>query len=141
MSPRSTAGGKAASKKAAARKSPAARKTATKKKAAKKAPASKTADKDSAASAKKSSGKKAKSTEGTAQAEATPQTPAPKARKKKRVPHAKFDIPLYNERDVGPDELEFIEALNAYREQHERLFPKQSEILHVLRFLGYRKVK
>ena len=45
-----------------------------------------------------------------------------------------------NEYPLDPDELEFINAINAYKQTHNRSFPTWSEVLHVLRFLGYRKV-
>ncbi|MBK8976953.1 MAG: hypothetical protein IPM29_13625 [Planctomycetes bacterium] len=41
--------------------------------------------------------------------------------------------------EVDPDVLQFIEALDLYRHQHSRPFPSWSEVLHVLRWLGYRK--
>jgi hypothetical protein len=43
--------------------------------------------------------------------------------------------------DVGvdPDVLEFIAAVERYRKQHGRLFPTWSEVLHVVKSLGYRK--
>ena len=44
-----------------------------------------------------------------------------------------------NEYPLDADELEFINAINAYRRAHDRPFPTWSEVLHVLRFLGYRK--
>ncbi|MCE9634343.1 MAG: hypothetical protein K8T90_01445 [Planctomycetes bacterium] len=44
-----------------------------------------------------------------------------------------------NEYPLDADELEFINAVNAYRRCHDRPFPTWSEVLHVLRFLGYRK--
>jgi hypothetical protein len=44
-----------------------------------------------------------------------------------------------NEYPLTPDELEFINALNAYKTRHDRPFPTWSEVLHVLKALGYRK--
>ena len=44
-----------------------------------------------------------------------------------------------NEYPLDPDELEFINAINAYKQTHHRPFPTWSEVLHVLRFLGYAK--
>ncbi|MFO1052043.1 MAG: hypothetical protein U1F36_07500 [Planctomycetota bacterium] len=43
------------------------------------------------------------------------------------------------EHDLGPDELEFIAALDTYKKANGRPFPSWSEVLHVLRSLGYRK--
>lgn len=44
------------------------------------------------------------------------------------------------EHDLGPDELEFIAALDRFKKKHGRPFPTWSEVLTVLRELGYRKV-
>lgn len=44
-----------------------------------------------------------------------------------------------NEYPLDGDELEFINAINAYKQRYGRPFPTWSEVLHVLRFLGYRK--
>ena len=44
-----------------------------------------------------------------------------------------------NEYPLSPEELEFINAVNAYKQRHGRPFPTWSEVLHVLRALGYRK--
>jgi len=44
-----------------------------------------------------------------------------------------------NEYPLTPDELEFINAVNGYKKRHGRPFPTWSEVLHVLRALGYRK--
>jgi hypothetical protein len=44
-----------------------------------------------------------------------------------------------NEYPLQADELEFINAINAYKQRHSRPVPTWSEVLHVLRFLGYRK--
>ncbi|MEZ6194294.1 MAG: hypothetical protein R3F20_00990 [Planctomycetota bacterium] len=40
---------------------------------------------------------------------------------------------------VDADELEFIQALEDYKRRHERPFPSWSEVLHVLKSLGYAK--
>lgn len=45
-----------------------------------------------------------------------------------------------NEYPLDADELEFINAIHAYRQRHSRPFPTWSEVLHVLKFLGYRRV-
>ncbi len=44
-----------------------------------------------------------------------------------------------NEQEVDHDVLEFIRALDDYRKSMGRPFPSWSEVLHVLRQLGYRK--
>ena len=40
---------------------------------------------------------------------------------------------------VDAEELEFIQALDEYKRKHERPFPSWSEVLHVLKSLGYSK--
>ena len=44
-----------------------------------------------------------------------------------------------NEYPLSEDELEFINALNGYKKKHGRPFPTWSEVLHIVRALGYRK--
>lgn len=41
---------------------------------------------------------------------------------------------------VDPDALEFIAAIAQYKKFHSRPFPSWSEVLFVLKQLGYRKV-
>jgi hypothetical protein len=58
------------------------------------------------------------------------------------APHAragrrrKID-PTTCERDYGPEELEFMQALDAYKRSSGRMFPTCSEVLEVVRSLGY----
>lgn len=47
--------------------------------------------------------------------------------------------PTTCERDYGPDEVEFMQALDAYKQASGRMFPTCSEILEVVRSLGYAK--
>lgn len=48
--------------------------------------------------------------------------------------------PTTCERDYTEDEVEFMRALDDYKRCHGRMFPTCSEILEVLRGLGYEKV-
>jgi hypothetical protein len=41
--------------------------------------------------------------------------------------------------EVDPDTLEFIDAIDRYRTEHSRPFPSWSEVLWILRSLGYRR--
>jgi hypothetical protein len=41
--------------------------------------------------------------------------------------------------EVDPDVMEFIGAIDRFKKAHSRPFPSWSEVLHVLRQLGYRK--
>ena len=47
--------------------------------------------------------------------------------------------PTTCERDYTNDEVEFMNALDAYKRRSGRMFPTCSEILEVIRDLGYRK--
>ena len=48
--------------------------------------------------------------------------------------------PTTCERDYKPDEVEFMNAMDDYKRRSGRPFPTWSEVLEVLRDLGYRKV-
>ncbi len=44
------------------------------------------------------------------------------------------------ERDYAPEELEFMQALDRYKRTSGRMFPTCSEVLEVVRSLGYRRI-
>jgi hypothetical protein len=44
-----------------------------------------------------------------------------------------------NAYELGPDELEFIQAIHAHKQRSGRAFPTWSEVLRILRELGYEK--
>jgi hypothetical protein len=48
--------------------------------------------------------------------------------------------PTTCERDYSTDEVEFMNAMDAYKRTSGRMFPTCSEILEVIRGLGYAKV-
>ena len=48
--------------------------------------------------------------------------------------------PTTCERDYTDDEVEFMNAMNAYKRTSGRMFPTCSEVLEVLRGLGYSKL-
>jgi hypothetical protein len=48
--------------------------------------------------------------------------------------------PTTCERDYQPDEVEFMRAMDDYKRRSGRPFPTWSEVLEVIRDLGYRKV-
>ena len=48
--------------------------------------------------------------------------------------------PTTCERDYSIDEIEFMKAMDQYKRANRRPFPTWSEVLEVLRSLGYRKV-
>lgn len=47
--------------------------------------------------------------------------------------------PTTCERDYSEDELEFMRAVDEYKRKNRRMFPTCSELLEVLRDLGYQK--
>ena len=48
--------------------------------------------------------------------------------------------PTTCERDYNDDETDFMKAMDRYKRENRRPFPTWSEVLEVLRSLGYRKV-
>ena len=42
--------------------------------------------------------------------------------------------------DIDGDTLEFLQAIEAYQRRYHRRYPAWSEVLYVLRLLGYAKV-
>jgi len=48
--------------------------------------------------------------------------------------------PTTCERDYSEDELEFMRAVDEYKRKNRRMFPTCSELLEVLRGLGYQKL-
>lgn len=48
--------------------------------------------------------------------------------------------PTTCERDYSDDEIAFMRAMDQYKRDNRRPFPTWSEVLEVLRALGYRKV-
>lgn len=48
--------------------------------------------------------------------------------------------PTTCERDYNDDEIQFMKAMDQYKRENRRPFPTWSEVLEVLRALGYRKV-
>ena len=49
--------------------------------------------------------------------------------------------PTTCERDYNDDEIEFMKSMDLYKRANRRPFPTWSEVLEVLRSLGYRKVE
>ena len=48
--------------------------------------------------------------------------------------------PTTCERDYSDDEIEFMQALDAYKRRSGRMFPTCSEILEVIREIGYVRI-
>jgi hypothetical protein len=51
----------------------------------------------------------------------------------------RFVDPTTCERDYSPSEIEFMQAMQQYKQKSGRMFPTWSEVLEVLRSLGYEK--
>jgi hypothetical protein len=64
-------------------------------------------------------------------AEERRQTPRRKVQRRRQID------PTTCERDYSGDEIEFMQALDAYKRRSGRMFPTCSEILEVIRDLGY----
>ncbi len=56
------------------------------------------------------------------------------ARRRKKID------PTTCERDYRPEEVEFMQALDAYKRSSGRMFPTCSEVLEVVKSLGYARV-
>jgi hypothetical protein len=56
---------------------------------------------------------------------------------RRKVPRRRQIDPTTCERDYSIDELEFMQALDAYKRANGRMFPTCSEILEVIRSMGY----
>lgn len=54
-------------------------------------------------------------------------------------PRRRFVDPATCEREYSPSELEFMRAMQEYKVQSGRMFPTWSEVLEVLKSLGYHK--
>ncbi len=62
--------------------------------------------------------------------------PAPRSERRKVSRRRQID-PTTCERDYSQDEIEFMQAMDAYKRSSGRMFPTCSEILEVVRALGY----
>lgn len=61
------------------------------------------------------------------------------AERRAKAPRRRQIDPTTCERDYTPEEVEFMRALDDYKRRSGRMFPTCSEILEVLRGLGYVK--
>ena len=65
--------------------------------------------------------------------------PKPQPATRPRAVRRRLIDPTTCEREYAADELEFMQALDRYKHTSGRLFPTCSEILQVVRSLGYAK--
>ncbi len=80
-------------------------------------------------------GPKSKTRKVSTRPTAKPAKPAAAAKATARPPRSAPPAEV----ELDADALEFIEAIQRYRQEQARPFPSWSEVLHVLRSLGYRK--
>lgn len=64
----------------------------------------------------------------------------PPAERRQKVNRRRQIDPTTCERDYNDEEIEFMHALDAYKRTAGRMFPTCSEILEVIRGLGYRRL-
>lgn len=62
------------------------------------------------------------------------------AAKRKSSERRRLIDPTTCERDYTDDETEFMKAMDRYKRENRRPFPTWSEVLEVLRSMGYRRV-
>lgn len=58
---------------------------------------------------------------------------------RRKVERRKLIDPTTCERDYSGDEVEFMRAMDEYKRKNGRMFPTWSEVLEVVRSLGYTK--
>ncbi|MCA9052613.1 MAG: hypothetical protein KDA75_02195 [Planctomycetaceae bacterium] len=63
-----------------------------------------------------------------------------RAEDRRKVERRRMIDPTTCERDYSEDEVEFMKAMDDYKRRSGRQFPTWSEVLEVIRDLGYRKV-
>ena len=59
---------------------------------------------------------------------------------RRKSPRRRQIDPSTCERDYSPDEVEFMQAMDAYKRSSGRMFPTCSEVLEVVRAIGYAKL-
>ena len=63
--------------------------------------------------------------------------PAPALERRKKVQRRRQIDPTTCERDYSVEEVEFMNAMDEYKRKNGRMFPTCSEVLEVIRALGY----
>lgn len=58
---------------------------------------------------------------------------------RRKTPRRRQIDPTTCEREYSPDEIEFMQAMDAYKRHSGRMFPTCSEVLEVVKSLGYVK--
>jgi hypothetical protein len=60
---------------------------------------------------------------------------------RRKIERRRMVDPTTCERDYSTEEIEFMNAIDVYKRRSGRPFPTWSEVLEVVRSLGYRKVE
>lgn len=71
------------------------------------------------------------------ESEEAPAGPAPAIERRAKVQRRRQIDPTTCERDYSVQEVEFMNAMDQYKRQSGRMFPTCSEVLEVIRSLGY----
>ena len=129
----------AKTKKTAANKAKTTRKTSTQKAAAGKKSAAKSAKSEKAATVDHRSSGDRRETSDRRQKDAPVPVERRKIERRAKVNRRRQIDPTTCERDYSSDELEFMSALDDYKRTSGRMFPTCSEILEVLKKLGYER--
>lgn len=139
---RTKAAVKPAAKKAVAKKKTPAKKVA-KKPAAKKS-AAELGDEEVKLDRRRAEQRAAEAAETVEVAETAateePATEGPKLERREKVNRRRQIDPTTCERDYSDQEVEFMNALDAYKRSSGRMFPTCSEVLEVIRGIGYVKL-
>lgn len=69
-----------------------------------------------------------------------PRTAARHAAARGPAPRRRHIDPTTCEREYRPDEIEFMQAVERYKRRSGRMFPTCSELLEVVRELGYVRI-
>jgi len=69
-----------------------------------------------------------------------PKTEERRKPERRKVPRRRQIDPTTCERDYSNDEIEFMHAMDEYKRANGRMFPTCSEVLEVIRGLGYRRL-
>jgi hypothetical protein len=77
---------------------------------------------------------------GERQTATEPASPLPKLERRQKVNRRRQIDPTTCERDYTDHEVEFMNALDDYKRRSGRMFPTCSEVLEVIRSLGYVKL-
>ncbi len=67
-------------------------------------------------------------------------TPAPALERRTKVQRRRQIDPTTGERDYSVEEVEFMNAMDDYKRKSGRMFPTCSEVLEVIRDIGYVKL-